>query len=108
MGKTRRRRVSKSQAVRDHLTENPNAAPLEVVAAMKAKRIRVSPQMVSSVKWKMQREGKTPSSRRNQRNGKHSRGMVSVDHLLAAKGLVDRLGGFAQAQHAIAVLAKLQ
>lgn len=50
-------RVNKSAAVREYLKVHKGAMPKEIVAAMKAKGIEVSPQMVSLIKakWKVKK-----------------------------------------------------
>lgn len=46
-------KVNKSAAIRDHLKANKGAMPKDVSAALKAKGINVSPQVVSMIKSKM-------------------------------------------------------
>jgi len=45
-------KVNKSAAIRDYLSASPEAKPKEIVAALSAKGINVSPNMVSIVKAK--------------------------------------------------------
>ncbi|MBA4020265.1 MAG: hypothetical protein C0483_24145 [Pirellula sp.] len=45
-------KVNKSAAIRDYLAASPEAKPKEIVAALTAKGINVSPNMVSIVKAK--------------------------------------------------------
>ena len=86
---------AKSAAIREYLSQNPAAKPKEVVEALKAKHLKVSAHMVSVLRGK--KKGRRASS-----NGK-----ISADTLIHAKSMVDRLGGIAQAQEALSVLAKL-
>ena len=90
---------AKSAAIRDFFAENPGAMPRVVVEALKQKGIRVSAQMVSVLKGKQKRGLR---GRRAAANG-----LLNANSLIQAKALVDRVGGIAQAQEALAVLAKL-
>jgi protoporphyrinogen oxidase len=93
----RHKHGAKSAAIREYLSENPGAMPKAVVEALRAKGLRVTPQMVSTIK------GKTSG-----RRGRHaSNGKISADSLIQAKLMANRLGGIARAQEALAVLAKL-
>ncbi len=55
--------VNKSQAIREHLDENPSGTPTEIVAALGKKGIQVSVGLVSNVKYtsghKARRKNKT-------------------------------------------------
>jgi len=88
-----RTKVNKSKAIRKYLAENPGARPKDVVDAMKAKRIRVSPQQVSMVKSKMA----SPKTSGN----------VRMDQLVAAKVFVQKVGSIGEARQAVTALAKL-
>lgn len=98
----KRKHGAKSAAIREHFAENPGAMPREVVAALKEKGIRVSPQMVSVLKGKM----KGGSGMRGARRGRRV-GNLGIEALVEAKKLADQLGGIEKAREALAVLAKL-
>jgi len=68
--------------------------PKEIVEALSKKRIRVSPQMASMIESK--------ANGRKRRNGR-----LGVDHLVAAKVLVQRCGSVEEAKKAVSALAKL-
>ena len=95
----RHKRGAKSAAIREFLEANPGAMPKDVVGALKAKGLRVSSQMVSVLKGKLNGSSGTRQGRRV--------GNLNLDSLIEAKKLADRLGGVAKAQEALAVLAKL-
>jgi hypothetical protein len=95
-------RGAKSQAIRDYLSTNKKAKTSEVVAALAANGIPVSGQMVSSIKAR-RRMGKR--RRKAEANGQVVG--LSLTNLLAAKKLVDTVGGIDQAREAINALAKL-
>lgn len=95
------KRGEKSAAIRDYLAANPGARTVDVVAALKKQRIRVSSQMVSNLK------GKGGSGKPKKRTAAKSGGLPSIEDLIAAKKLADQLGGVEQARAAIALLAKL-
>lgn len=89
-----KRRINKSQAIRDDLhTHGTDSAPKDVVARLKARRITVSPAQVSMVKSKL-RGSKTKT--------------FSIDSLMEANRFVKRAGGIDAAKAALDVLAKLQ
>src|SRR5262245_30956030 len=87
----------KSQAIREYLAQNPGAKTSEVVAALR--RLKVTGQMVSTIKGKMPATSTatTPAAK----------DMISLTSLLAAKALVEKLGGIQQAKEAVAAYAKL-
>ena len=95
-------RGAKSQAVRDYLKANKNAKGLEVVAALAEKGIKVSLPMVYNLKAR-KRMGK----RRRKAQAAGQDVGVSLTHLLAAKKLVNEVGGVEQALSAVQAWAKL-
>ena len=92
------KRGAKSEAIREYLAANPGAMPKEVVIALKEKRLKVSAQMVSTLKGK--------ANARGRRRGRAA-GNLKVESLIQAKKFIEQLGGIAKAQEALAVLAKL-
>jgi len=95
-------RGEKSQAIRDYLAANKKAKGPEVVAALAEKGIKVSLPMVYNLKAR-NRMGRR---RRKAEAGGQAIG-VSLDHLLAAKKLVDSVGSIEKAKSAVEALAKL-
>jgi len=87
-------RTNKSQSIREYLSVNPVAKPKDVIKALAKKHIRVSPQLVSAIKGRS--SGRTRTDRINMRQ------------LLAAKSLVDQVGGIGEARKALEMIAKLQ
>jgi len=53
--KKRKRKSNKSEAIRQYLTENPEAPAADVIAALKAKRMVVTPNNVSTIRWNMKK-----------------------------------------------------
>lgn len=100
-------RGAKSQAIRDELTANPAAMPKEVVATLKAKGIKVTGQMVSTLRGKMVGGGKKQRGRKKKASGGGAGDQVSLGVLLQAKKLADQLGGVVKAKAALDALAKL-
>lgn len=98
----RHKRGAKSQAIRDYLATHPNAAPKEVVAAVKEQGIKVSSQMVSTLKAKG--SGNGPRKAKATRNGQ----ALSIETLVRAKQLAQEFGGLESARSALAALASLQ
>jgi hypothetical protein len=108
--------ISKSQAVRDYLTEHPTAMPKEIAPAVKsAHGLDVSPQMISMIKSKLGQKvrrrrrkagvgGAAPASGAGRKN---NAARFTVEELVAAKELAQTMGGIPRAQEALAALARL-
>jgi hypothetical protein len=100
------RSSSKAQAVRDEFAaQGADARPKDVIAALKAKGIEVAPAQVSNIKA-------TLSSKKGAKKSKggaaHANGELSLDSLLEAKKLAERLGGVEVALKALTALSRLQ
>jgi hypothetical protein len=96
-----KRRVHKSNAIRAILAEQPAATVKEIQAALAGKRIKASVALISKLKsGKGKKRG-----RKAHANGK-ANGVV-LEHLLAAKGLVARVGSIEAARTALDSFAKL-
>lgn len=104
----RKRKVNKSQAVRDYLASHPDAGPTEVCKALADKGIKVSPQQVSTIKSSSKKKaGKKAGKKPGRRKQAAAGGRVSVAELVTAKDFADRVGGVANAQELLAALGKL-
>ncbi|HEY1600863.1 MAG TPA: hypothetical protein VGG64_14745 [Pirellulales bacterium] len=103
-GRKRAGSPSKAQAIRDEFTsQGAGARPKDVIANLKAKGIEVSSAQVSNIKATL---GTVKHGRKH--NGKAgSNGTLSIEALLEAKKLADRIGGIEAARHAIEALARL-
>jgi hypothetical protein len=75
--------VNKSAAIRDYLTKSANAMPKEVVAALAANGITVSPQMVSVIKAK----SKVKSARTRAKASASSKSAFAASELQTSHGL---------------------
>jgi hypothetical protein len=100
----RRRKLNKSQAIRDYLATNPTATPTVIKQALAKKGISVGDSLISQIKYRpsrgpARRGGDRPAGRRGQ--------AVSLESLLAAKALAKRLGGIARAKQALSMLQRL-
>lgn len=103
----------RSEAIRDHLTANPEAMPTEIVVALAEKGIHVSTQLVSNVKHQLKVNGAPTRKRRGRPLGSKKRvarasGEPTLSDLLAAKKLADAMGGPEVVLRAIEALAQLQ
>ena len=110
--------VNKSQAIRDYYDANPDAKPLEVVAAMKKQGVTVNAQFVSTVKSNAKKKttrGKPTASAKKSKTGKRgprkatlkADGAISLDSLIKAKQLVEEMGGVEEARNALTALEQL-
>jgi len=107
-----KRKVNKTQAVRDFLAENPDATTKDVVAAMNKQRITVSPNYVSTIKTNMKAKGKgkkkvAAKKKAAPKKQEAADDKISLSALKEAKKLAERLGGIEQAKQAISALAQL-
>lgn len=99
-----KRKVNKSQAIRDYLAKHPNAMPKEIIADLRTSGTRVSPALVSAVKY-----GEKKGKRRKKAVGraKPGRKSITAEDLMQAKGLADQLGGVERAKTILETLEKL-
>jgi hypothetical protein len=100
----RKNKKNKSQLIRDYAQQHAGAKPAAIVAALKAHKVSYA--LVSNVLHRA-RHGKG-KMRRGQRAGASANGVgLNLEALLAAKQLVERVGGVAVAKAAVAALEKL-
>lgn len=105
----RKRRGNKSRAIREYINDHPDASPTEVVEALKERRMRVTPAMVSTTKWKMsQADGSSGNGRRGRKPGSGRSSQISVDSLMIAKRAAEQMGGVDELERALSALKKLQ
>ena len=118
---------NKSAAIREYLDSNPAAKPREIVDALKAQGVEVTPAFVSTIKSKSG-SGSGPKKRRGRparaaaatpartrrttsrpagRRAAASSDSVSVDSLIRAKKLAEELGGVEKARAALSALEKI-
>jgi len=108
-----KRKVNKTQAVKDFLAENPDATTKDVVAAMKKQRIVVSTNYVSTIKSKgkgkkkVAAKKKAVAKKKAAPKKKAADDRISLSALKEAKKLAATLGGIEQAKEAISALAQL-
>ena len=107
MAKKKKAGVNKSQAIRDHLEEQPDDGPKAVVAALGKKKIEVTEGLVNNVKYalsgKKKRRKKKAATTQPTVSDK-----ISISTLVQAKKMADQLGGIEKAKTALAALTKLQ
>ena len=94
-----RKKVNKSQAIRDYRAKHPQAGPTEVSRALARRGIKVSPALVSNVAstagGKRKKKAKTVRRKSNGAVGGES---VRVADLVAAQQFVERVGGIDSAR----------
>lgn len=124
--------VNKSKAIRDYMSEHPEARPMHVAEALAARGVQVTPAFVSAVNstarakagLRKKRRGKGRSKGRsrvsvaafaanasaNARKPGRPAGAgraLSLDQLIAAKRFADQMGGVARARAALEALEKV-
>jgi hypothetical protein len=119
--KKRRPRASKANGSINKAEEIRNAAkqlggkkvrPKDVIAALADKGITVSsPQVSATLKAagyrRIRRKGRPAGSPNKAKGAAHPEGGLSLEHLLAAKALIAKIGSVEAAKKALDVLAKL-
>jgi len=104
------KRGAKTQAVRDYISENPDANPKAIVAGLKAtKGIRIKLGLANSVKYSKRskgRKGRTLAPHAAAR--KTNSAAVTIDQLIEVKRFADSLGGLAAVRQAIEMLEQLR
>lgn len=112
---------NKSEAIRAYYDENPEAKPKDVVAAMKEKRLTVTPAFVSTIRSKQLARGNQPPKRRGRPKGTNKMvaskrstarkptkaDSLSLSSLLKAKELIAELGGAENAHATIDAVDQL-
>ncbi len=105
----RMKRGARTQAVRDYLTENPDASPKAVVEGLQEKGIKVKVTLVNSIKYKKPAKGRKRRALAVQSAArKASTGTLGFGQLVEVKKVVDALGGAEQVRQALDALAQLQ
>jgi hypothetical protein len=93
-----KRRHNKAALIREIEAEKPGATASEIVAALAAKKVKVTPAYIYALRAK----GSKP------RNGKPKAAALSgVEALVKAKKMADQLGGVDAARELLAALARL-
>jgi hypothetical protein len=100
-----RKKINRSQAIRDYLAKNAGASVGEIKEALAKKGIKASDSLINAVKYK---KGPRKGKRRGRRAGSPSVNGISIESLVAAKQLIDRAGSAKAAVQAIGVLRRLQ
>jgi len=103
-------RVNKSQAIRDFLAADPDAAPKDVEAALAKEGIKVSSALICTVKSKVKAKGKPKKAATKKKTAAKkppASDKIALSALLEAKKLAQQLGGIDAAKQAINALAQL-
>src|SRR5262245_39349458 len=100
----RRQSINKSQAIRDYLARRPTATPTQIKEALAKKGITVGDSLISQIKY---RPRPMKGDRRDRPMTSSRERQISLQKLLIAKALAQRLGGLARAHEALFALEKL-
>ena len=108
MAKKKAGEPNKSKVIRDYKNEHPGEGPKSIAAALSATGLKVTPGFVSTVLSNDKRKsGKSRGPGRRGRKPASETAGDSIEQLIQAKRLVDKLGGIDKARSAIDALAKL-
>lgn len=92
-----KRKHNKSALIREYMAANPEAPAKEIVEALAAKKIKVTPAYIYVLKGKDKSKGRKPKAA----------ALSGVDALVKAKKMADELGGVDAARELLAWVAKL-
>lgn len=106
-----KRKVNKSQEIRDYVSANRTASAKDVVDALKKKGIKVSAPMVANVKSKAgltrSKRGRPPGRGVGSKAGRVRGADVALEALIEAKRFVAKVGSAQKAVDVIRALEKL-
>lgn len=107
-GRRRKSDVNKAHEIRSEFErQGGEARPRDVIAALAAKGVEVSSAQVSNVKKALAGGGAVKAKPGRKKTSRASSDAVSLDTLLEAKRLAERLGGVDAAKRALDVLSRL-
>ena len=101
----KKKKINRSQAIRDVLAKDPKAMPKAIKAGLAKKGINVTNSLINAVKYGQPKKG--PGKRGRKPGPRSAAGETSFDALLDAKSLADKLGGVRRAQQALDMLRRL-
>ncbi|HWB14535.1 MAG TPA: hypothetical protein VFE62_08395 [Gemmataceae bacterium] len=101
--------MNKSDHVRRYLSQHPSAKPKEIFQGLQGEGVDVSMALINRIKYGPESGRKGKRGRRGRRTAAAATNghQLSLEHLLAAKKLVDQLGSVQSAKQAVDALAKL-
>ncbi len=99
-----RKTINKSQHIRDYLGSHPEATPTVIQQDLLRQGIKVGYSLISQVKYKG--GGARKATRRGGRRPGRAAN-ISIDELVGAKQIADRLGGVDRAKQALTLLERL-
>lgn len=110
--KVKRRKVNKSQKIRDYKAEHPDEGPTAIATALTKQGIKVVPAQVSNVlsnaskkkggKKSVKKRGPKPGAKKAAANDK-----VSIGALIDARQFADKVGGVEAAKQLLNAVEKL-
>ncbi len=104
-----RKKKSKSDAIRAAVAElGPEARNRDIIEKLAGQKIKVSAQMVSTVRARMNGASTSGHRKPGRPSRKAASGAVTVAALLAAKELVAASGSVTEAKSTLEVLGRLQ
>ena len=102
-----RKKVNKSQAIRDYRAKHPKAGPTEISKALTKQGIKVSPAHVSNVAPKSAKKKRTAKVGQRKAKMIADGESVRVADLLAAQRFVESVGGMESAKTLLSAIEKL-
>ena len=103
-----KKKVNKTQLIKDALAKNPKASPIEIAEGLK--KHGISAQYVSTVKSSLKAKKPTKTAKKKVAKTKVAKksDKVSLGDLVKASRLAEELGGVDKAQEMLNALAKLK
>ena len=102
-----KRKINKSQKVRDYLTAHPDVGPKKVAQALK--QYGITPGFVSNVKVKMKKiqEGNGKPNKRGRPAGSTKTADACIDSVIAAATFIGTCGSIEEARRALQVAEEI-
>lgn len=104
--KKKSRDGSKSAAVRDYIAGHPDAKPKEIHEALTKNGLKLSLALVNAIKYSKPKAAKRRGAPKRSPKAKTSSSMTAAE-LVAAKELIDSIGGIEKTREALELLEKL-
>ena len=99
-------KVNVSKIIREYYADHPKDKPKAIAAALAEQGLDIKPGYVSTI-LTLTRKKAGKAARRERKAGSGAGSAGAVEKLIAAKKLVDQMGGIDKAQEALSALARI-